>query len=90
MAGEVDLQAEIDAAIKKGQFPDRVAAIAGMQKQLIDYQKGVLKDQLKGVSPVDASEKISLQIWNDLLEKAGGDEDKAVRMYAEELKKMMP
>jgi hypothetical protein len=90
MAGEVDLQAEIDAAIKKGQFPDRVTAISGMQKQLIDYQKGVLKDQLKGVSPVDASEKISLQIWNDLLEKAGGDEDKAVRMYAEELKKMMP
>jgi hypothetical protein len=42
------------------------------------------------VSPVDASEKISLQIWNDLLEKAGGDEDKAVRIYAEELKKMMP
>ncbi len=88
MAGEVDLQAEIDAAIKKGQFTDRAAAIAGMQKQLIDYQKGVLKDTLKGVSPVGATEKISQEIWKDLLEKVGGDEDKAIRLYAEELKKL--
>jgi len=86
MAGEVNIQAEIDAAIKKGQFPDRAAAIAGMQKQLIDDQKGALKDKLKGVSPVIALEKISQDIWKDFLEKAGGDEDKAVRLYAEELK----
>ncbi len=89
MAGEVDLQAEIDAAIKKGQFPDRASAIAGLQKQLIDYQKGALKDQLKGVSPVDAPEKASQEIWKEFLGKAGGDEDKAVHMYAEELKKVV-
>jgi hypothetical protein len=88
MAGGVELQAEIDAAIKRGQFPDRAAAISGMQKQLIDYQKGALKDQLKGVSPVGAPEKLSQDVWKDLLEKAGGDEDKAVRLYAEELKKL--
>ena len=85
----VDLQSEIDAAIKKGQFPDRAAAIAGMQKQLIDYQKGVLKDKLAGVSPVDATEKIGQDIWKDFLAKAGGDEDKAVRLYAEELKNLL-
>ena len=90
MAGEVDLQAEIDAAIKKGQFTDRGAAIAGLQKQLIDYQKGAMKDTLKSVSPVDATEKISKDIWKDLFEKAGGDEDKAIRLYAEELKKLQP
>jgi hypothetical protein len=89
MAGEADLQAEIDAAIKKGQFSDRAAAIVGMQKQLIDYQRGVLKDKLKDISPVDAPEKISQQIWKDLLEKAGGNEDKAAAMYAEELKKLL-
>jgi len=83
-----DLQSEIDAAIKKGQFPDRAAAIAGMQKQLVDYQKGVLKDKLAGVSSVDATEKIGQDIWKDFLEKAGGDEDKAVRLYAEELKNL--
>jgi hypothetical protein len=88
MAGEVNLQAEIDAAIKKGQFPDRAAAIAGLQKQLIDYQKGALKDQLKGVSPVDAPEKVSLEIWKEFLDRAGGDEDKAAHLYAEELKKL--
>jgi hypothetical protein len=59
-----------------------------MQKQLIDYQKGALKDRLKGVSPVDAPEKIGQDIWKDLLEKAGGDEDKAARLYVEELKKL--
>lgn len=88
MADNIDLQAEINAAIKKGQFPDRAAAIVGLQKQLIDYQKGALKDQLKGVSPIEGVKKISQEIWKEFLEKAGGDEEKAARLYAEEIKKL--
>ena len=88
MAGDMDLQAEIDAAIKKGQFKDRAAAISGLQKQLIDYQKGIFKDKLAGVSSVAALEQAEAAIWKELLEKAGGDEDKAVHLYAEELKKL--
>ena len=88
MAGEVDVQAEIDAAVKKGQFKDRTAAISGLQKQLIDYQKGVFKDRLSSVPSVDALEKIGAEIWKEFLEKAGGDEDKAAHLYAEELKKL--
>jgi hypothetical protein len=88
MVEEADLQSEIDAAMKKGQFPDRAAAIVGLQKQLVDYQKGSLKDRLKDVPPVDASEKAGLEIWKEFLDRAGGDEDKAAHLYAEELKKL--
>ncbi len=85
---KIDLRAEIDAAVKKGQFANKEEAIAGMQKQLIDYQKGALKDQLKDVSPIKSVEALREKIWGELLEKAGGSEDKAAELYLEELKKL--
>ncbi len=89
MNGEkIDIQAEIDAALKKGQFADRKDAIAGLQKQLVDYQKGALRDVLKGVQPVASVGKIEDEVWKELLGRAGGDEDRAVQLYLEELKKL--
>jgi hypothetical protein len=85
---KTDLQAEIDAAIKKGQFPDRAAAISGLQKQLVDYQKGALKDKLKDVSPITSVEAVREEIWKELMQQAGGNDDKAVQLYLEELKKL--
>ena len=81
----IDIQAEIDAAMKKGQYADRKAAAAALQKQLVDYQKGALKDALKGAPAIGAMEDA---VWKELLAKAGGDEDKAVQLYLEELKKL--
>lgn len=81
----IDIQAEIDAAMKKGQYSDRKDAIAGLQKQLVDYQKGALKDALKGTPDVA---KMEDEAWKELLARAGGDEDKAVQLYLEELKKL--
>ena len=85
---KIDLRAEIDSAIKKGQFATKEEAIAGLQKQLIDYQKGAMKDKLKDVSPIRSVEALREQIWGELLEKAGGNEDKAAELYLEELKKL--
>lgn len=85
---KVDVQAEIEAALKKGQYADRKAAIAGLQRQLVDYQKGALKDRLKDVEIIDAVEKMREDVWKELLQKAGGDEDKAVQIYVEELRKL--
>jgi hypothetical protein len=85
---KIDLQAEIDASVKKGQFADRKAAIAGMQKQLIGYQKGALKDLLKDKDPVASVGKMEAEAWDEFLKKAGGDEDKAALLYLEELKKL--
>ncbi len=82
---KIDIQAEIDAAMRKGQYADRKDAIAALQKQLVDYQKGALKDALKGVPAVPAMEEA---VWKELLAKAGGDEDKAVQLYLDELKKL--
>lgn len=81
----IDIQAEIDAAMKKGQYSDRKDAIAALQKQLVDYQKGALKDALKGAPAVPAMEEA---VWKEFLAKAGGDEDKAVQLYLDELKKL--
>jgi hypothetical protein len=85
---KIDIRGEIEAAVKKGQYPDRAAAIAGMQKQLVDYQKGALRDKLKDVPPVKSVEAIRDSIWKGLLQKSGGDEDKAAELYMEELKKL--
>jgi hypothetical protein len=85
---KIDIRGEIEAAIKKGQYPDRAAAVAGMQKQLVDYQKGALKDKLKDVPPVKSVEVIRDSIWKELLQTTGGDEDKAAELYMEELKKL--
>ena len=85
---KIDIRGEIEAAVKKGQYPDRAAAIAGMQKQLVDYQKGALRDKLKDVPPVKSVEAIRDSIWKELLQNAGGDEDKAAELYVEELKKL--
>lgn len=87
MVDHVTVQGAVDEAVKKGTYPDRKAAIAGMTKQLIDYQKGVFKGKLSGGS-VDAIEKVREELWQSLLKQAGGDEDKAVKLYAEELKKL--
>jgi hypothetical protein len=82
---QIDIQAEIDAAMKKGQYTDRKDAIVGLQKQLVDYQKGAFKDLLKGAP---ATAKMEEDVWNEFLSKAGGDEDKAALLYLEELKKL--
>ena len=84
----MDVRAEIDAAIKKGQFANKEEAISGLQKQLIGYQKGALKDQLKDVQPIKSVEALREKIWAELLAKAGGSEDKAAELYLEELKKL--
>ena len=81
----IDIQAEIDAAMKKGQYADRKAAVAALQKQLVDYQKGAFRDALKGAPALGQAEDA---IWKELLAKAGGDEDRAVQLYLEELKKL--
>jgi hypothetical protein len=82
---KIDIRAEIDAAMKKGQYSDRKDAIVALQKQLVDYQKGALKGQLKGAPDVTAMEEAA---WKELLAKSGGDEDKAVQLYLDELKKL--
>lgn len=87
MADHAEVQGAVDAAVKKGQYPDRKAAIAGMTKQLIDLQKGALKGKLDA-DPVGAAERVEAEAWKALLARAGGDEDKAVQLYAEELKKL--
>jgi hypothetical protein len=89
MDGEkIDIQAEIDAAVKKGGFANKQDAIVGLQKQLVDYQKGALRDSLKGVEPIASVKKVEDEAWKELLARAGGDEDKAVQLYLEELKKL--
>ena len=87
MADHAEVQQTVDAAVAKGQFPDRKAAVAGLTKQLIDYQKGALKGKVTA-DPVGGVEKIREEHWQALLKEAGGDEDKAVQLYAEELKKL--
>jgi len=82
---KIDIQAEIDAAMRKGQYADRRDAIAALQKQLIDYQRGALKDKLKGPPAVHSMEEA---VWKEFLAMAGGDEDKAVQLYLDELKKL--
>ncbi len=84
----MDVQAEVEAAVRKGQYADRATAIAGLQKQLVDYQKGALRDALKGAEPIASARKVEDDVWKDLLARAGGDEDKAVELYLEELKKL--
>ncbi len=84
---EPDVQGKIDEAVSRGEYPDRKAAIAGLMKQLIDYQKGMLKGQGAG-SPVAEIEKVREEEWKALLEKAGGDDEKAARMYVEEIRKI--
>jgi hypothetical protein len=85
---KIDIQAEIEAAVKKGQFADRKDAIAGLQKQLVDYQRGALKDALRDVQPIASAEKMREEVWAELLRRAGGDEDRAAQLYLEELKKL--
>ncbi|MCD1294723.1 hypothetical protein CUJ83_06890 [Methanocella sp. CWC-04] len=84
---KIDVEAEIEDAVKSGQFPDRNSAIIGLMKQLIDYQKGALKGKIKG-SPVNGVEKYREEKWKALIESARGDEDRAVQMYIDELKKL--
>lgn len=84
---EPDIQIKIDEAVSRGEYPDRKAAIAGLMKQLIDYQKGMLKGQ-NTVDPVAEVEKVRGERWKALLEQAGGDDGEAARLYAEELKKI--
>lgn len=87
MADHAEVQQTVDAAVAKGQYPDRKAAVAGLTKQLIDYQKGALKGKV-AVDPVGGVEKIREELWQALLKEAGGDEERAVRLYGEELKKL--
>jgi hypothetical protein len=87
MADHTEVQRTVDAAVAKGQYPDRKAAVVGLTKQLIDYQKGTLKGKV-ALDPVGGVEKIREELWQALLKETGGDEDKAVQLYAEELKKL--
>ncbi len=86
MADYAEVQGAVDAAVKKGQYPDRKAAVAGLTKQLIELQKGALKGKVDA-DPA-AVERLRNELWQALLKQAGGDEDKAVQLYAAELKKM--
>ncbi len=83
-----DVQAEVEAAVRKGLFADRAAAVSGLQKQLVDYQKGALREPLKGVDPIGSARKVEDDVWKELLARAGGDEDRAAQLYLEELKKL--
>jgi hypothetical protein len=87
MVDHVTVQGAVEEAVKKGTYPDRKAAIAGMTKQLIDYQKGIFKGKLSA-DPVGSVEKLREELWQSLMKQAGGDENKAVTLYAEELKKI--
>jgi hypothetical protein len=87
MADHAEVQGAVNAAVEKGQYPDRKAAVVGLTKQLIDCQKGSLKGKLD-VDPVGSVEKLREALWQALLKEAGGDEDRAVQLYAEELKKL--
>jgi len=87
MADHAEVQGAVDAAVAKGDYPDRKAAIAGLTKQLIDHQKGALKGKVS-VDPVAGVEKIRAELWQALMKEAGGDEERAVQLYAEELKKL--
>jgi hypothetical protein len=87
MADHAEVQRAVDAAVEKGKYPDRKAAVAGLTKQLVDYQKGSLKGKVD-VDPVSGVEKLREELWQALLKEAGGDEDRAVQMYAEEMKKL--
>ena len=87
MADHAEVQGAVDAAVEKGKYPDRKAAVAGLTKQLIDYQKGALKGKVS-VDPVGSVEKLREELWQALLKEAGGDEDRAVQLYAEEMKKL--
>jgi hypothetical protein len=87
MADHAEVQGAVDAAVKKGKYPDRKAAVAGLTKQLIDTQKGALKGKV-GADPVGGVEKLREELWQALLKEAGGDEDRAVQLYAEEIKKL--
>ena len=89
-----DVQAQIDEAVSRGEYPDRKAAAAGLLKQLIDRQQGMLKN-VKG-DPVATVEKVRSERWASLLQQAGGSgddddekEEKALRLYVEELKKLL-
>lgn len=85
---KIDLRAEIEAAVKKGRFASREDAIAGLQKQLIEYQKSAMKDVLKDAQPIASVEKMREETWKEFLQKAEGNEDRAVQLYYEELKKL--
>lgn len=85
---KIDVQAEVEAAVRKGKYADKKDAIVGLQKQLVDYQKGAFKDFLKSMEPVASARKVEEEVWKELLQRAGGDEDKAVQLYLEELKKL--
>jgi hypothetical protein len=87
MVDHAEVQGAVDAAMAKGQYPDRKAAITGMMRQLVDYQKGALKGKVT-VDPVGGAEKTREALWQALLKEAGDDEDKAAQLYAEELKKI--
>lgn len=86
MSGEsIDVQAEIDAAMRTGGYADRKEAIAALQKRLVDYQKGALRPSLEGAPAVSDMQEAA---WKELLAMAGGDEDRAIRLYMEALKKL--
>jgi hypothetical protein len=87
MVDHAEVQGAVDAAVAKGQYPDRKAAIVGMMKQLVDYQKGALKGKVN-VDPVGSVDKLRGELWQALLKEAGDDEDKAAQLYAEGLKKI--
>jgi hypothetical protein len=87
MADHAEVQQTVDAALAKGKYPDRKAAVVGLTKQLIDSQKGALKGKVVA-DPVGGVEKVREELWQALLKEAGGDEARAVQLYGEELKKL--
>lgn len=82
-----ELEERIAEAISRGEYPDRKAAATGIMKQLIDRQRGLLKGRVTG-DPVALVDKVREERWSALVQQAGGDEDKAVALYLEELRKL--
>jgi hypothetical protein len=87
MVEPADVQERVDESVRDGKYPDRKAAIAGLTKRLIEAQKGAFRG-LPGVDPVVSVEKVREERWKSLLEKSGGDDNEAARLYFEELKKI--
>ena len=87
MVEPADVEGAVEAAVKKGQYPDRKAASAAMAKQLVALQRGALQGKL-AIDPVAGPERQREELWKSLLAQAGGDEERAARLYLEELKKL--
>ncbi|HMK48139.1 MAG TPA: hypothetical protein VK436_16070 [Methanocella sp.] len=81
-----NIKEKVDEAVTRGDYPDKKTAVEELTKGLIDVQKGMLKGRIVG-NPVVVVENSRVENWTSMLQQAGGDENKAMKMYADEIKK---